>query len=447
MSILEHFPVGMTPRKEQRETLLEVERTWNWTDVFVIQAPVGAGKSALIQTIMKWNGGGQVIVPTNAEIKQYTDKAPWLLPPPYRGGHSPDGFKQAKDEYQTSPYRVMNYYHSLAHKTYHELLLVDEAHNLTRFISAMDAKKFWSHLHEVPENVDSAMDLVCWIYDQLQNPRVKRKKTLQSMFDYLSRDPESYVLEKDIKEYRGKEQMCFEVFPIKPKARPVLWPPSRTRKIVLCSATIQPVDIEEIGLASNRVRYIETDSPIPVEARPIEVDPVAWITHSSLSWSVPKIGQRINNYKDIHPEKGMIHTTYDMAEMLRTHLKDPRYIFHTQDKENKKARYKQWLRSRDGILVGCGMTEALDHKGDICRWQVITKIMFPSLADPAVESKRAKYPEWFDWVAVRELVQSCGRVSRSEDDYGITYVLDKAFCKLYKERKEMFPKSFKEAIR
>ena len=52
--ILKYFPKGMTPRPGQRDALLEIEQKWDTNDVIVLNADVGAGKSAALQTIARW---------------------------------------------------------------------------------------------------------------------------------------------------------------------------------------------------------------------------------------------------------------------------------------------------------------------------------------------------------------------------------------------------------
>lgn len=145
-------------------------------------------------------------------------------------------------------------------------------------------------------------------------------------------------------------------------------------------------------------------------------------------------------------ERGVIHTTYALAEKLKAHLgDDPRYRWHTPF--TRESVYRQWRREGgNAILVACGMTEGIDLPGDLARWQCITKVMYPDLTDPAVAAKQALRPDWYVWSAARDLQQAVGRTSRGPGDYSMTYVLDNSFAMLYSRHRDLFPRAFQDAL-
>jgi hypothetical protein len=78
MSILEHF-VGV-PRPGQVRALQAVASNWSKSDVFVIRADVGEGKSKIAECILRWvasarsrlpEQSGVVAVPNNVLLDQY----------------------------------------------------------------------------------------------------------------------------------------------------------------------------------------------------------------------------------------------------------------------------------------------------------------------------------------------------------------------------------------
>lgn len=92
------------------------------------------------------------------------------------------------------------------------------------------------------------------------------------------------------------------------------------------------------------------------------------------------------------------------------------------------------------------MTEGYDFKDDQARWQIIAKIPYPYLGDRQVEAKKNMDPAWYDLQTIMSIVQASGRVCRSKEDHGVTYVLDSDFKSLWDKRKEMFPPWFRKAV-
>ena len=224
-----------------------------------------------------------------------------------------------------------------------------------------------------------------------------------------------------------------------------LWP-SEVSKVILLSATIGAKDIETLGLSGRRVAYLHSPSPIPPDRRPFVVDDIVSVNRQNMERSVDMISQYINtNLISRHAgERGLIHATYQMADMLRTKLVDSRFIFH--NRENKKEMYQRYIDSKDGILVACGMYEGIDLPDDLGRWQVITKIPWPSLGDAAIAALAERDPEWYLWETAKTVIQAGGRVSRHEADYGVTYCLDSSFMRLYNEGSHLLPRWFLDCL-
>jgi Rad3-related DNA helicase len=92
------------------------------------------------------------------------------------------------------------------------------------------------------------------------------------------------------------------------------------------------------------------------------------------------------------------------------------------------------------------MTEGFDFKDDCARWQIITKMPYPYLGDRQVAAKKDRSPDWYDTQTIQTVIQATGRICRSEEDWGVTYMLDEDFKILWDRRRSMFPPWFKEAI-
>ena len=93
------------------------------------------------------------------------------------------------------------------------------------------------------------------------------------------------------------------------------------------------------------------------------------------------------------------------------------------------------------------MTEGFNLQDDLARFQIIPKIPYPYLGDKQVEAKRDADPEWYAMQTAMTIIQACGRIVRSDDDHGETYILDADFKMLYDRHQDFFPKWFREGFK
>jgi Rad3-related DNA helicase len=147
-------------------------------------------------------------------------------------------------------------------------------------------------------------------------------------------------------------------------------------------------------------------------------------------------------------QKGMIHATYQQAAFLREHLSsDPRYMFH--ERHNRSSVYRDFRDSPSDsgrVLIASGMYEGVDLPEDAGRWQVITKIPWPSLGNPAIKYLSEKDPEWYQWECWKQVIQACGRICRTPEDYGVTYILDGSIQRLLKDGSHLLPPWFQDGL-
>ena len=103
--------------------------------------------------------------------------------------------------------------------------------------------------------------------------------------------------------------------------------------------------------------------------------------------------------------------------------------------------------SDPAVLISPSANYGEDFPGDQARWQAIAKVPYLPLGDPWVNAKQAMDPAWYDRQAVQGLVQAVGRAVRGPDDWGVTFILDPQFEKLYRRSAHMFPDWFHEGLR
>jgi ATP-dependent DNA helicase DinG len=94
------------------------------------------------------------------------------------------------------------------------------------------------------------------------------------------------------------------------------------------------------------------------------------------------------------------------------------------------------------VLISLSFNTGIDLHDDLSRFQVITKVPFPSLSDRWISMKRENYIEWYYWQTALKLVQAYGRSIRSKDDWAKTYVLDSHFEEFVRRNKKILPEWF-----
>lgn len=449
--MLKYFNPELTPRPQQVEVLQAVEDKIRTHDVIVIRAPVGAGKSALAECITKYTSQelhlkSTIATPTNVLVKQYLNTCTGLTPAPLRGNYDENGWQRATDDFKAADIRVCNYYTYLALRAYTPVVVVDEAHNLLRMLIELNGAKLWRHLYNYPEYMPSILHFLQWAVHA-----DKDDKRLQRVLADVMKHPTLYTMSNEIESYRGEDKDVLKVHPLSPRnAKPVLWPRT-VKKLIFMSATFGLEDVYELGLETRRVALIDVGSPIPPNRRPILFDPIGNMSVSFQSANIPKLVDYIEAKMGEHAgQKGLVHLTYSLAKKLKaTRLIDnKRIIWHS--KADKARKLKEWMASgsEDGaVFMACGLAEGLDVKGDLGRWQIIAKCMYPDKSDIAVAEKMKLNPDWYAYQAIRDMEQMVGRICRGEDDYGISYIVDSAFAILYEQHRDSFSVSFKEALK
>jgi Rad3-related DNA helicase len=461
------------PRPQQAEAMHFVEENWDKADVFVLQLPVSVGKSNLAMAIARWAHKtkklkSNILVPTNVLLEQYKQSFSRLhflqRKDMYRchrlPAHLPmeeancDWRKQVFDSFcedccylkavrqsHMTPYMVCNYWTYMAHKLFKPLVIMDEAHNLINIIRDLEGKRLWRKDYRYPSNITTYGDLLKWVE---AHPRRDMDQKLKTLYEELSTGREHYLVEAGIDLYRGREEECLKLLPIDVRnAKPYMWTAGKgskpgVQKIILLSATFTKIDLEMLGLTKRRVAVMETGSPIPPDRRPVYFMPICNSSFHYQGLAVTKLAAFLRELADARPgTKGFVHITYGMSSKLEVLLQsDPRFMFH--DSGTKMSQYEIWRNSAASegrVFVGCGMEEGLDLKGPDYGWQVLTKVQYASLAEPAIKHQAEERPQEYTWDAMRKCSQACGRICRDPADFGETYLVDLTFKKLFKQAK------------
>ena len=225
---------------------------------------------------------------------------------------------------------------------------------------------------------------------------------------------------------------------------------SRYDMVFLMSGTILDKSIfcSLNGLDPNLSVYYSIDSPFPIENRPIYYMPLGKMSYTQKEDTfknyVPFIQKILNKYSD---KKGIIHTnSFELASWIKRDVTDMRLIFH--DSSNKDEVLKAHFgTSQPTVLVSPSVDTGVSFDDDKARFQVISKIPYPSLASQKNKLRQKNNPEWYSYRTVQSLCQMIGRIIRSDKDYGDTIIIDGSFSDVMKYSGHFIPHWIQASIK
>jgi Rad3-related DNA helicase len=228
----------------------------------------------------------------------------------------------------------------------------------------------------------------------------------------------------------------------------------RGNRFALLSATIlnKQAFCANVGLPPDDVALVDVEHTFPVEQRPLFDVTQGKMTYEERGETLPQIARTVVRLMQHHPdEKGLIHChSYAIQEELASLLRDFGVAERLRSHEtaNRDAQLDAWKHASDpDVFLSVKMEEALDLEGDSCRWQVICKAPYPNTRDSRVAQRLADDQwGWYYRSALRTVIQACGRVVRSPNDYGATYLADSSLLDLFERARSDMPGWFEAQV-
>lgn len=199
-----------------------------------------------------------------------------------------------------------------------------------------------------------------------------------------------------------------------------------------------------LGIKPEEVHFL--DVPNPIEAKRRMVYATGSVKVSGRDIDYDALTTAIDTILDMHPEEnGLIHTvSYMLANEVYKRSRHKARMFMTKDRNEMVGE----LRTRKNVVVlSPSIEKGFDAKGDMARFQIVAKVPYPHLGDSLVKYNASNTPGWYPRKTTLRVVQACGRVTRGVNDYGVTYVIDSNFKRLYEGNPQLFPEWFKESVR
>ncbi|MFB6070677.1 MAG: helicase C-terminal domain-containing protein [Halanaeroarchaeum sp.] len=359
-----------------------------------------------------------------------------------------------------------------------DVVVIDEAHGLGEWAEmyaaielAPNTLPVWDDLRipEVDGDVERTADFAEQVVgvcesakddllraDELEPAEAARRDRLQERIAELNwfledyRDPDgatTWVVDQG-------DDGAITIKPMNPERylAHTIW--DRGNRFALLSATIldKRAFCRSVGLDPARVALVDVPHTFPVENRPLYDVARGRMTYEEREETVPRVAETLVSLMARHPaEKGLVHAhSYAIQDALADHLADrgvdDRVRVH--DRDTRDESLAAWMDSDDPeVFLSVKMEEALDLEGDLARWQVLTKAPFPNTNDSRVARRLAddRWP-WYYRNALRTVIQAAGRVVRSPDDVGATYLADRSLLDLFERARTDMPDWFREAV-
>lgn len=116
----------------------------------------------------------------------------------------------------------------------------------------------------------------------------------------------------------------------------------------------------------------------------------------------------------------------------------------THDRDDRDGQLAARQRSdHPDVFLPVKMEEALDLEDGLCRWQLLCKAPFPNTRDSRI-AHRLEEGRW-GWhyrTTLRTIIRACGRVVRSPDDHGATYLADDSLLDVFDRARGDMPDRF-----
>jgi Rad3-related DNA helicase len=90
--------------------------------------------------------------------------------------------------------------------------------------------------------------------------------------------------------------------------------------------------------------------------------------------------------------------------------------------------------------------EGVDFKGDRARFQIIVRIPYPATSSKFMTSQVEGNFPWYNFQSLIVFGQQIGRINRSEDDFGATFLVDDRFNRYVSRNSSYLPGWVKEAF-
>lgn len=222
-------------------------------------------------------------------------------------------------------------------------------------------------------------------------------------------------------------------------------------RVILLSATLRPKTLSLLGIPRSECDFREWPRQFPAANGPVVWVPTAAMNHRMSGEDEQRWLKRIGEIGEWgNDRKGIIHTvSYARAKKIASAgvVKESRLVLNGEaDPESATGRqaYERFIRSPTGsVLISPSFGTGWDFAKKHAEWQVISKIAFPDMRGKVMQARQEQDKSYPMYLAGQDIVQSCGRINRSDDDRGTTLIIDNAWAWFRQAGAEHLPAWFR----
>jgi ATP-dependent DNA helicase DinG len=367
------------------------------------------------------------------------------------------------------------YYPDILYSKYKSLLIIDEAHDFettfNNFLSitinlniikkcgfSIDYQNFIKNKLSELTTIESC---VSFINDVLTNDMVLLKdsyvETLTNCNDnekpvltnyitniteqlfklisfsvYYKDDKDNWVM--DINTNKKTDTISISLQPIWSYSylKDIVW--DKFDHVVFLSGTILDKQLFSYvnGIDVNVTSYTDIETTFPEENRLIYyIKKIGKMTYNdkfdTFKKQIPVVNKILKKYKQ---HKGIIHTgNYEISEWLKNQYNNDRLIYH--DPNDREEKLNDFIYSNTpNVIVSPSMGTGISLDGNLGRFGIVLKIPYPNITNPQVKNRILSNEKWYNWYTTTQIIQSLGRIVRSDIDYGENYILDASFSNI-----------------
>lgn len=222
--------------------------------------------------------------------------------------------------------------------------------------------------------------------------------------------------------------------------------------VILSSATFFGIKdyLDALGLEEYPYEVIQVKSTFPPESAPIIPVSSIGLNKNNFDSTINSVVSDIDNILSKHPnERGIIHcNSYAYKKEIESRSKyAERFISH--DSNDRIDKLKEFISQNEGsnmVLLSVNMGEGIDLRDESARFQIIVKCPYPFLGDPWTKLHFDRSKTWYENQTIIQIMQMCGRIIRSKEDWGVTYFIDRNIMNLLERNKNELPVYFWDRI-
>jgi len=292
------------------------------------------------------------------------------------------------------------------------------------------------------------------ISEELAADAIRDTERLTITINNILSNPRNWIISEIKKEDYEVIKVELKPLDISPYCKHVF---EKCSKVLIMSATIlnPKAFCRSVGLTYDKeVKFIQVKSDFPVENRPIYPMNIAYLNFNNLQLPEIKssITKTVDNIMTIHKnDKGIIHTTsYEQLNFIKEKIsqENTRRLLVTDPEIQRDEIIQEHINSiKPTVLISPSLHTGLDLKGELSRFQIITKVPYPNKNDRWINAKRNSNEDWYYWQTALKLVQASGRSIRSKEDWAKTYILDSAFGYFVNKNRNILPDWFIQAVK